>query len=117
MSYPHYQPDKPVMTDTGQQIVDVTRTNLMAMRDAVILGALPGWAESYGGVDPAHPDYMMWVHADEQLRASYTWEGDTPTVVTYDYSSDAGNTWQTIGTETLEWDSSGTLPTTTWSAL
>lgn len=117
MPYKHYQPDKPVMTDTGQQVIDTTRENLMAMRDAVVMGTMTGWDGAPAGADPDYPDTLTYSKGTERLRLTLTWgSGATEgyiTAIVYDYSPDAGVTWQSLGTAAVDYSTA--FPQTTWS--
>ena len=44
MAYTPFVDSKPVATDTGTVFADTARENLMAMRDAVVMGMMKGWA-------------------------------------------------------------------------
>lgn len=117
MPYKHYQPDKPVMTDSGQQIIDATRENLMAMRDAVVMGTMPGWDSYTSGGTPDYPAYMVYTRGGERLSMAIAWgSGDTEgyiTAIGCYYRLDDGVTWQNIGTATVDY--STPFPTITWS--
>ena len=118
MVYTPFVPDKPVIADNGDIVINNTRENLMALRDAVVAGALKGWNFSKTGT--AEPTEILYSKGTERVRLTITW-GTTggadgnPTVVIYAYSANSGGLYDTIGTNTLAYDSSGNLVTETWS--
>ena len=128
MVYTEFTADKPVITDTGAQVVDFSRTNLMALRDAIVCGTIVGWnmSQVVGGGSTDEPD-EIWYSNDantEAIRLDITWgttggEDGNPTVVDYYYTADDTPTitWEKIGRQTLSYNSNGTLTSTTWSAI
>lgn len=46
MPYTQFDTGSPVASQTKQQVIDKTRENLMALRDAVIIGMAAGWSLS-----------------------------------------------------------------------
>lgn len=117
MVYQPFVPDKPVIADNGDIVINNTRENLMALRDAIVAGALKGWNMSKTGA--AEPTEILYAKGTEEVRLTITW-GTTggadgnPTVIVYAYSP-AASAFDTIGTLTLAYDSSGNLTTETWS--
>jgi len=112
MAYVPFVEDTPVIADDGDVVIDNTRENLMALRDAVVAGALVGWDMSKTG--GAEPSEILYSKGDERLRLAITWASGNPTVIVYSYDGDAGASYDTIGTLTLAY-SSGELITETWS--
>jgi hypothetical protein len=120
MAYTLFAVDKPDITDTGAEVIDNTRENLMALRDAVVAGALMGWDMAASGGTAAEPTQILYTHnvSGELLRLTVTWgtssgEDGNPKVVVYAY--DGGGGYDTIGTWTASYDSNGNLTAEVWS--
>lgn len=113
MPYTDFDDSKPVATDNGVATVDAIRNNLLAMRDSVIMGFMPGWSATPSGGTNEQPAQWLYSKGTERLRASITW-GTTggadgnPTQVVWEYSSDSGSTWDTVSTQSIVWNSDGT---------
>lgn len=126
MVYTKFTPDTPVIADTGAEVIDDTRYNLMALRDAIVAGVLVDWdmSQVVGGGSAEEPD-EIWYSSNsttEAIRLDITWgtsggEDGNPTVVVYYYTADDTPTitWETIGTLTYTYNSNGTVTATTWS--
>ena len=127
MAYDTFQPDKPDGADSGPTVIDDTRKNLRAIRDAAMMGTMPEWAmepqNSDGSTppsDPAQPEVLMYSRSTERLKLSITWGSSggndgNPTQIAYEYSADSGSTWESIGTETITYDSAGNVTGTSWA--
>lgn len=122
MAYTPFADNKPVASDNGLQVIDDARINLMAMRDAVSMGAMPGWAYSKtdGAGSAEQPQYIMWSKGTERLRATLTWgttggaDGNV-TASVWQYSSNSGSSWDIIGTESITYDASGNVVSSSWT--
>ena len=120
MAYTQFDPAKPdASTQNITQFATSVRTNLAAIRDIATLGAAPGWNYSWSGGTAAKPSVMLWSKGTERLRATCTWgttggATDNLTVAVFAYSAD-GTTYDTIGTQTIAFDASGNVTSTTWS--
>ena len=120
MTYTVFDPASPNTSETRQVIVDDTRYNLLAVRDAVIMGNLAGFNYAWSGGTSSQPAVITRTKGTEIIRATITWGSSggangNPTVIVYDYSSNSGTTYSTVGTCTYTWDASGFLTSTTWS--
>lgn len=120
MVYVKYTPDTPVIADTGAEVVDDTRNNLMALRDAIVAGALVDWAMAATGGTAAEPTQILYSKGTERVRLQVTWgttggEDGNPTQVIYSYDGDAGASYDTIGTWTGTYDVNGNLTAEAWS--
>lgn len=126
MAYTQFTDNKPVDTDTGPNVVDDTRNNLMALRDMVVMGAMPGWdfSENHDSSgDPSQPDYLLWSKNDntEAIKAILTWgisggEDGNVTMAVYHYSTDDfSSSDEIIGTETITYYTDGSVKTMIWS--
>lgn len=118
MAYSDFTDGKPVGTDTGLDAIDTIRENLMALRDAVVAGAMAGWDySSSGGGEPATVTYSK---GTERIRGSLTWgtsggaDGNVTQAV-WEYSSDSGGSYDAIGTESVSYDASANVTAVTWS--
>jgi hypothetical protein len=125
MVYVAFVSDKPVIADDGDVVITNTRENLMALRDAVVAGALVDWdmSQTVGGGDTDEPDEILYSNNGntEALKLDITWgtaggEDGNPTVIVYHYSTDDfSGSDETIGTWTGTYNSNGTLTVGTWS--
>ena len=122
MAYTKYTSDTPVITDTGGEVIDDTRNNLMALRDAIVAGALVDWNLdiTVGGGSAAEPDELIYKKNTEWIRLDITWgtsggADGQPTVIVYAYSSNSGSLYDTIGTATMTYDANGNMTDLTWS--
>lgn len=120
MAYTQYNSAVPTTAQTRQAAIDAIRTNEMAMRDAIIAGNLPGFNYSVSGGTADQPQYLYRKKSTEWIRTTLTWgttggEAGNVTVAVYAYSSNSGGLYDTIGTCTWTYDSSGNVTATTWS--
>ena len=125
MVYVPFVSDKPVIADDGDVVINNTRENLMALRDACVAGALVGWdmSQVVGGGDTDEPDEIWFSNNSntEALKLEITWgttggEDGNPTIIVYSYSTDDfGASDEAIGTLTNTYNSNGTLTAAVWS--
>lgn len=120
MAYVPFVSDKPVITDNGDVVINNTRENLMALRDAVVAGALKGWNMAATGGTAAEPTQILYSKGNERVRLAITWgttggEDGNPKTVVYSYDGDAGASYDTIGTWTGTYDANGNLTAETWT--
>lgn len=122
MAYTKFLSDTPDITDTGAKVIDDTRQNLMATRDAIVAGALVDWdlTVTVGGGSAEEPDEIIYKNGVEWLRLDITWgttggEDGQPTVIVYAYSANSGGLYDTIGTWTGTYNGNGTLTAGVWS--
>ncbi len=112
MPYAPFEEGKPVISDSGQDVVDKTRINVEAARDAVIMGTFREYdmTVTVGGGSAAEPDSIEWLESvsADRVRATLTWSGGAPTVIVWAFSVD-GLVYDTIGTQTITY--SGDNPT------
>jgi hypothetical protein len=116
MAYTDFVDGKPVATDGGLLTIDYMRENLMAMRDAVVMGMMTGWsyAPTVGTGSASQPQYYVWSKGTERLRATPTWgtsggADGNPTQIVWEYSSDSGSTWDAIETVSITYDAGGNV--------
>lgn len=125
MVYVQYVSDTPDIADTGAEVIDDTRQNLMALRDALVAGSLFDWDMSLvvGGGSDEEPDEILYSNGTntEAIKLVITWgtaggEDGNPTVIVYSYSTDDfGASDEAMGTLTLTYNGSGTLTATSWA--
>ena len=120
MAYVQFDQTKPDGTANGSVTLQHIRENLAAMRDIVTLGAAPGWNYSWSGGTADKPTVMLWSRGTERLRSTNTWgttggAADNITQAVFAYSSNSGGAYDTIGTQSISYDASGNVTSTTWS--
>ena len=120
MVYTKFTPDTPIISDTGAEVIDDTRFNLMALRDAIVAGALVDWAMAASGGTAEEPTQILYSKGTERIRLTITWgttggEDGNPTQVVYAYDEASGASYDTIGTWTGTYDGSGNLTAEAWS--
>ena len=120
MVYTKFVPDKPDIADTGAEVVDDTRQNLMALRDAIVGGALVDWDMAATGGTAAEPAEILYSKGTERIRLTITWgttggEDGNPTDVLYEYSSNSGGAYDSIGTWSGTYDANGNLTAESWA--
>jgi hypothetical protein len=125
MVYVPFVSDKPVIADDGDVVINNTRENLMALRDAIAAGALVDWDMSLtiGAGTAEEPDEILYSNNSntEAIKLDITWgttggEDGQPTVIVYHYSTDDFSVSdETIGTLTNTYNSNGTLTAAVWS--
>jgi len=122
MAYVPFVSDKPIISDDGDVVINNTRENLMALRDAIVSGALTGWdlTVTVGGGSAEEPDEIIYKNGTEWIRLDITWgtaggEDGNPTVVVYAYSSNSGSAYDTIDTWTGTYNANGTLTAGDWT--
>jgi len=97
----------------------------MALRDAVVMGAMADWNYTPAGVDLSQPDTITYSNNNttEALRATLTWgttggsDGNvTSAVWAYTADDTVGTpTWETIGTEAITYNADGEVTGVSWS--
>lgn len=121
-AYTQFIPDKPVIADDGDVVINNTRDNLMATRDGVVAGVMPGWnfTRTVGGGSDEEPDEIIYKKSVEWIRLVITWgtsggDDGNPTVIVYSYSANSGGLYHPMGTLTNTYNGSGTLTASVWS--
>lgn len=120
MAYTPFVSDKPNIADTGTAVIDNTRQNLMALRDACVAGVLAGWALTASGGTAEYPTQLLYSKGTERVRLTITWGSSggalyNPQTIVYAYSADSGGLYDTIGTLTNTYDTNGYLTAASWS--
>jgi hypothetical protein len=125
MAYPRFTENKPVISpDTGGQVIQYTRENLHALRDAIVGGALYGWAMQasmlVGGED--QPSNLTWSKDVYRISCAITWgtsgnEQYQPKYLDYTWSGNSGATWDEIGRLTLTFTTGGNVVSSVWGDI
>lgn len=127
MVYVAFVSDKPVIADNGNIVIDNTRENLMALRDAIVAGALKGWWFTPSGGTAAEPAIIYYevtrTGTRECVRLTITWgttggDDGQPKVIVYAYAPDwngSTGTFDAIGTASMTYDGSGNMTDLQWS--
>lgn len=122
MAYAQFDPTKPdAATQNGTAFAQSARDNLKAIRDAAIIGGgFYGWSMAASGGTAEQPATITYSKGNERVRAYLTWgtaggEAGSVTAATYSYSSNSGTSWDIIGTNTIVYDASGNVTSTSWS--
>lgn len=122
MAYSPFDETKPDSSAAGGMPTysQSIRDNLQAMRDAVIMGEMVGWAMTPSGGTAEQPAVITYSKGTERIKAALTWgssggaNGNVEQAV-YSYSSDGGSNWDAIGTLTVSYDVSSNCTGTAWS--
>lgn len=120
MPYDAFADNLPVSTDNGLKVVDDTRKNLMAMRDAVVMGAMDGWNYNPNGGTAGQPAQFVYSKGTERILGSVTWgtsggaDGNVTQIV-WSYSSNSGSTYDTIGTQGITYDADANVTAIAWT--
>jgi hypothetical protein len=122
MPYVPYADNVPIGLALVETVVDNTRENLMALRDNVVIGTMPGWAYSKtnGSGTDEQPQYTFMKKGSEWLRGTFTWgttggEDGNVVSVLWQYSNNAGVDYQTVGTQTFTYSVDGVATAVGWS--
>ena len=115
MAYTPFTPDKPVIADDGDVVINNTRNNLMAVRDGIVMGVMKGFNYTHSGGTDEEPTEVIYKNGVEWLRLAITWASNNPTVIVYSYSGDSGTGYDAIGTITNTYNGNGTLTGSVWS--
>lgn len=121
MAYSPYDDTVPdAATQSISQMGSSTRANMDALRDMVLMGAAKSWnySKTDGTGTAEQPQYVLLTKGSEILRQTLTWgttggEAGNVTQIVAEFNAGAG--YDTIGTLTIAYDSSGNVTTTTWS--
>lgn len=121
MAYNTFQSNKPdPAVDGGTAFGNNTNRNDVALRDAIVMGQMQGFAFSKtdGSGSAAQPQYFLWTNGSTILRATNTWQsgGVTDGNITqqvWELSTNGGTNYDAICTEVFSFDGSGNATTTT----
>ena len=120
MAYDFLDRSSPVITQTGTVFADKARHNINAIADAVLMGALPGYAYSVQSGTNEQPTVVHHTNGNDIIRLEITWGSSggadgNPTQIIYKVSDNGGTDWTTIKTQTISYDANGNVSSTSWS--
>ena len=124
MAYDFFDKDKPdPSVDNGTNAATNIKKNQQALRDCIIVGTFFNWSmtprnsiDTGPPTDPTKPPLIKYVNGDEIIKSVLTWNASgSVTKVVYSYSSDSGQTYTTIKTKNITYDTNGNVTGTTWS--
>ena len=116
MAYTAYNESYPDGTRTGPQTVSDIKANLLAMRDACVMGGgFFGWAMAATGGTAEEPATLTYSKGTERVRVTLTWTSGKVTSAVYAYSANSGTSYDTIGTKTITYDGSDNVTGTSWA--
>ncbi len=107
MAYTQFDPANPTSSQTGTAFATSAKANMLALRDGILVGRIPGWTLSVSGGTAEEPAIRLWSNGTERLRASITYTGGYVTQIVWAYSSNSGGSYDTIATETTTYDGNG----------
>jgi hypothetical protein len=78
------------------------------------------WAMSTSGGTEDMPANIIYANGTQRVKEAITWgvaagATDNPETIVYSYSSDSGNNYTVIKTETIAYTAAGNVTTTAWS--
>jgi hypothetical protein len=121
MPYVLYDKTKPAGSSNGTLTLQEVRNNLLAIRDAAIMGGgFYGWNMAASGGTAQQPATLTYSSGTERVRATLTWgttggSAGSVTVAAYAYSSNSGTDYDAIGTKAITYDASGNVTATSWA--
>lgn len=128
MAYTALDPTVPTVAQTRQAAIDAARTNMQAMRDALIAcGTVQGFNYSVTGGTAEQPATLLYKKGTEWVKIDLTWgnsggsDGNVTKAAFY-YSSNSGGAYDAMADDdgnyvvTLAYDASANLTTSTWGA-
>ena len=112
MAYVPLNPLTPEPAQDGTEVLQSTRDNMKALRDADFIGGDSGWTYSQTGGTASEPTTQLWSKGTERIRITATFgttggENGNLTAATLAYSSNSGSTYDTIEARTLSYDGDG----------
>ena len=133
MPYTTYSTAAPNISQTRQAAIDSIRYNLMALRDALVMGELMNWdmtaGDSSSGTSPvfttppangSEPALVRFRNSPEEIMLWITWSTGVPTKIRYYYSptylSGYPANLAIIRAENISYDVNGNVTSTSWSA-
>jgi hypothetical protein len=106
-------------TGTGATFATQLQNNLNALLHGVIIGAMKAWnmVVTAGSGTASMPQFITYSNGSYRLRKTITWNGTTGNVISvlYEFSSNSGSSYDSIGTCTYAYDGSQNLTGWTWS--
>lgn len=132
MSYTQFDYAVPNTSQTRQETVDASRDNLLALRDAIAMGYVPGWDMTPGDssdtatatftstmANAAEPQIIKYENGTEEILLWITWTNNAPSVIKYYYSPDNSSGYpgnrELIGQENITYDVNKNVSGVTWT--
>ena len=120
MAYVEYDEGLPVGTRTGPETVSDIQLNENALRDMIVSGGSVNWPMEASGPSEEEPTQLLYSKGTEKLKLTLVWgtvagaDGNVASIL-YEYSSDTGGSYETMGTKTFTYDTSGNVTATGWA--
>lgn len=123
MAYSPFNKDKPDGAANGTNTCTEIRTNMNALRDAVVSGMMKDWeySKTDGTGTAEQPQYVFYKLKGGTLwiRQTLAWgssggSAGNVTSILVEFSSNSGGAYDAIGTLTIAYDASGNVTTATW---
>jgi hypothetical protein len=128
MTYTALDATKPTTAQTRQAGVDSMRTNIAAVRDALIFtGFIQGFNYSVAAGTNAQPTQVLYKRSTEWIKVDITWgttggEDGNPKKYALYYSSNSGSAYDPMADAsgnyvlTITYDANGDVSATTWGS-
>lgn len=121
-TYVGFDDDKPVDSDTGSTALTDIKNNLQGLRDGILYGGMDFWdySKTDGTGTAEMPQYYFLKKSTDWIRATNTWGtsgGEEHNIASqlWEYSSDSGSSYDSIGTLSFTFTADGAPSATTWS--
>lgn len=121
MPYTHFNPIKsnPAST-TIAQLNDRLYTDMMAVRDAAVLGLMPGWNYRVSSGAADKPAQVLWTKGTETIAINCTWGTtggalDNLATAQLFYRPNASTAYDSLGKVTITYNADGDVTAATWS--
>jgi len=119
-SYVQFENDRPIINESNADniIVDI-RNNLSAVHDGSIIRAMPFWNYSISGGTNSNPTYVFYKNVNDWIRTTQTYGTSGPSKnciaqQIYQYSSNSGTSYLSIGTVNYAYIEDGIVSTAIW---
>ena len=116
MAYKPFDPTKPNFSDGRATQVNSIRTNMTALRDAIVAGAMKGFNYSWSGGTADQPATTFEKNGNTWIRKTWTWDEDgNPETMLVEKSTDGGVNYTEIGTYVFTYDEDGNYDHGDWA--
>lgn len=121
-TYVGFDDDRPVDSDTGNTVLTDIKNNLQGLRDGILYGGMDFWDYSKtNGIGTSEmPQHYYLKKGTNWIRATNTWGtsgGEEHNIASqiWEYSSNSGGVYDSIGTLSFTYTADGAPSATTWS--
>lgn len=116
-TYKFFVDGVPVTSDKSLKVISDTRNNLLALVHVATMGSIQGWEYSKddGTGTADEPQYLYYKKSARWIQGEMTWANGTITQIVWRYSVNSGGAYDTIGTESVTYDTDGNVETVTWA--